>query len=99
MTEAAATVSAIDDDPSLREALQSLIRPMTVRAMKAGAVVFLTKPVRDHDVPDAIQQAIACDPVARQQRADLAALPQRCAALTPREREVMPLAVSDRLDK
>ena len=58
--------------------------PMTVRAMKAGAVEFLTKPFRDQELLDAIQQAIACDRVARQQGAELAALRQRYAALTPR---------------
>ncbi|RPH64126.1 MAG: DNA-binding response regulator [Myxococcaceae bacterium] len=73
--------------------------PMTVRAMKAGAVEFLTKPFRDQELLDAIQQAIACDRVARQQGAELAALRQRYAALTPREREVMQLVVSGRLNK
>jgi FixJ family two-component response regulator len=58
--------------------------PMTVRAMKAGAVVFLTKPFRDQELLDAIQQAIACDRVARQQGAELAALRPRYAVLTPR---------------
>jgi FixJ family two-component response regulator len=73
--------------------------PMTVQAMKAGAVEFLTKPFRDQDLLDAIAQAIARDRVERQQRADLAALRQRYAALTPREREVMQLVVSGRLNK
>jgi FixJ family two-component response regulator len=73
--------------------------PMTVQAMKAGAVEFLTKPFRDQELLDAIAQAIARDRVERQQRADLAALRQRYAALTPREREVMQLVVSGRLNK
>ena len=73
--------------------------PMTVQAMKAGAVEFLTKPFRDQDLLDAIQQAIDRDRVVRQQRADLAALRQRYAMLTPREREVMQLVVSGRLNK
>jgi FixJ family two-component response regulator len=73
--------------------------PMTVQAMKAGAVEFLTKPFRDQDLLDAIQQAIDRDRVVRQQRADLAALRRRYAMLTPREREVMQLVVSGRLNK
>ena len=73
--------------------------PMTVQAMKAGAVEFLTKPFRDQELLDAIAQAIARDRVERQQRADLAALRQRYAALTPREREVMQLVVSGMLNK
>jgi FixJ family two-component response regulator len=73
--------------------------PMTVQAMKAGAVEFLTKPFRDQELLDAIAQAIARDRVERQQRADLAALRQRYAALTPREREVMQLVVAGRLNK
>jgi FixJ family two-component response regulator len=73
--------------------------PMTVQAMKAGAVEFLTKPFRDQELLDAIAQAMARDRVERQQRADLAALRQRYAALTPREREVMQLVVSGRLNK
>jgi FixJ family two-component response regulator len=73
--------------------------PMTVQAMKAGAVEFLTKPFRDQDLLDAIAQAIARDRAERQQHADLAALRQRYAALTPREREVMQLVVSGLLNK
>jgi FixJ family two-component response regulator len=73
--------------------------PMTVQAMKAGAVEFLTKPFRDQDLLDAIAQAIARDRVVRQQRADLAALRHRYNLLTPREREVMRLVVSGRLNK
>jgi FixJ family two-component response regulator len=73
--------------------------PMTVQAMKAGAVEFLPKPFRDQELLDAIAQAIGRDRVARQQHAELAALRQRYAALTPREREVMQLVVSGRLNK
>jgi FixJ family two-component response regulator len=73
--------------------------PMTVQAMKAGAVEFLTKPFRDQDLLDAIAQAIARDRVERQQRADLAALRQRYHLLTPRERDVMQLVVSGMLNK
>ena len=73
--------------------------PMTVQAMKAGAVEFLTKPFRDQDLLDAIGQAIARDHVVRQQRSDLAALRQRYNMLTPRERDVMQLVVSGMLNK
>ena len=73
--------------------------PMTVQAMKAGAVEFLTKPFRDQELLDAIQQAIERDRVGRQQRAELAALRQRYMLLTPREREVMQLVVSGMLNK
>jgi FixJ family two-component response regulator len=73
--------------------------PMTVQAMKAGAVEFLTKPFRDQDLLDAIAQAIERDHVVRQQRSDLAALRQRYNMLTPRERDVMQLVVSGMLNK
>ena len=73
--------------------------PMTVQAMKAGAVEFLTKPFRDQALLDAIAQAIARDHVVRQQRSDLAALRQRYNMLTPRERDVMQLVVSGMLNK
>jgi len=73
--------------------------PMSVRAMKAGAVEFLTKPFREQDLLDAIQQAIDRDRVARQERAKLAALRQRFELLTPREREVMQRVVSGLLNK
>src|SRR5918996_319557 len=73
--------------------------PMTVRAMKAGAVEFLTKPFRDQDLLDANQQAIERDRVVRHQRAELAALRQRYDTLTPRERDVMQHVVAGRLNK
>ena len=73
--------------------------PMTVRAMKAGAVEFLTKPFRDQDLLDAIQQALERDRVAWHQRVALAALRQRYDRLTPREREVMRLVVTGLLNK
>jgi FixJ family two-component response regulator len=73
--------------------------PMTVRAMKAGAVEFLTKPFRDQELLDAIQQAIERDRMVRQQRAELAALRQRYDALTPRERDVMRHVVAGMLNK
>ena|SRR5215472_2861024 len=67
--------------------------------MKAWAVEFLTKPFRDQELLDAILQAIDRDRVARQQRLEQAALRQRYGALTPRERNVMRLVVSGRLNK
>jgi FixJ family two-component response regulator len=73
--------------------------PMTVRAMKAGAVEFLTKPFRDQDLLDAIQQALARDRVAWHRRVALAALRQRYDRLTPREREVMRLVGAGWLNK
>jgi FixJ family two-component response regulator len=73
--------------------------PMTVQAMKAGAVEFLTKPFRDQDLLDAIAQAIDRDRVVRQERGEPAALRQRYDALTRRERDVMQLVVSGWLNK
>ena len=73
--------------------------PTSVRAMKAGAVEFLTKPFRDRDLLDAIHQAIERDRLARGQRAQMAELYERYESLTPREREVMELVVSGLLNK
>jgi FixJ family two-component response regulator len=73
--------------------------PMTVQAMKAGAVEFLSKPFRDQDLLDAIQQALARDRKAREQRAKIEELRRRYRSLTPREREVMPLVVAGLLNK
>ena len=73
--------------------------PMSVRAMKAGAVEFLTKPFRDQDVLDAIQQALERDRNAREQRAEIGELRSRYRLLTPREREVMALVVTGLLNK
>jgi FixJ family two-component response regulator len=73
--------------------------PMSVRAMKAGAVEFLTKPFRDQDLLDAIQQALERDRKARDQRAAIEELRSRFASLTPREREVMARVVAGLLNK
>jgi FixJ family two-component response regulator len=73
--------------------------PMTVRAMKAGAVEFLTKPFRDQDLLDAIQQALERDRTAREQRGEIEELRSRFESLTPREREVMGLVVAGLLNK
>ena len=68
--------------------------PMSVRAMKAGAVEFLTKPFRDQDLLDAIQVALDRDQARYQRDMEVAALRKRLASLTPREREVLPLVVA-----
>jgi FixJ family two-component response regulator len=73
--------------------------PMTVQAMKSGAVEFLTKPFRDQDLLDAIQQALQRDAEERQQQTEIAELKERYAKLTAREREVMGLIVSGMLTK
>jgi FixJ family two-component response regulator len=73
--------------------------PMTVRAMKGGAVEFLTKPFRDKDLLDAIQLALERDRARRQQESGIAALRKRFESLTPREEEVLRLVVSGRLNK
>ncbi len=73
--------------------------PMSVRAMKAGAIEFLTKPFRDQDLLDAIQQALERDRLERSQHADNAELLNRYHSLTPRETEVFGLVVKGLLNK
>lgn len=73
--------------------------PMSVRALKSGAVEFLTKPFRDQDLLDAIQQALQRDRVARKQEAEMLDVQERYRTLTPRERQVMVLVVSGLLNK
>jgi FixJ family two-component response regulator len=73
--------------------------PAAVRAMKAGALEFLTKPFTDRDLLEAIQQAIKRDRAARRQQAEMRELRGRYESLTPREREVMELVVSGLLNK
>ncbi len=162
MTEAAAVVFVVDDDPSVRRAIKRLVEsvglraelfgsaqeflrserpdvasclvldirlpgmsgldfqrelaeagihipiifitahgdiPMTVRAMKAGAVEFLTKPFRDQDLLDAIQQGLERDRTRRAQEAEVATLRERFESLTLSERKVLPLVVSGRPNK
>ena len=72
---------------------------MTVKAMKSGAVEFLTKPFQDQDLLHAIHQALDRDRMMRQQQSNLAELRKRYQALTAREREVMSLVVSGMLNK
>ncbi|HXQ32629.1 MAG TPA: response regulator transcription factor [Anaerolineales bacterium] len=73
--------------------------PMSVQAMKAGAVEFLTKPFRDQDLLDAIEQGIERDRSARKQQMEIRELRERVESLTPRERAVMQLVVIGRLNK
>ena len=73
--------------------------PMTVRAMKAGAVEFLTKPFRDQDLLDAVQIALERDRARRQKEAGIATLRDRYESLSAREREVVAMVVSGLLNK
>jgi FixJ family two-component response regulator len=73
--------------------------PMTVKAMKSGAVEFLTKPLKRQALLDAIQQALTRDSVRRQEQAETDLLQKRYETLTPRERQVMELVVSGLLNK
>jgi FixJ family two-component response regulator len=73
--------------------------PMSVQAMKAGAVDFLTKPFRDQDLLDAVQAAIARDRARRQRVTQVAGLHERYQSLTERERDIMALVVRGRLNK
>jgi RNA polymerase sigma factor (sigma-70 family) len=73
--------------------------PMSVRAMKAGAVEFLTKPFRDQDLLDAVRIALERDRVRREQDKEVTDLRQRFDSLTPREQEVISLVVSGMLNK
>jgi FixJ family two-component response regulator len=72
---------------------------MSVRAMKAGAVEFLTKPFRDQDLLDAIQHALVQDRVRLQKQGEVRELLKRFDSLTSRERELLPLVVSGRSNK
>ena len=73
--------------------------PMSVRALKSGALEFLTKPFRDQDLLDAIHQALERDRVAREQESEIHNLQERVRTLTAREQEVMSLVVSGMLNK
>jgi FixJ family two-component response regulator len=72
---------------------------MSVRAMKAGAIEFLTKPFRDQDLLDAIQVGLEKDRETRRRDAEVTELQTRFESLTPRERQVLPLVVSGRMNK
>jgi RNA polymerase sigma factor (sigma-70 family) len=73
--------------------------PKSVRAMKAGAVEFLTKPFRAQEMLDAVRQAVLRDSELRRQRADRLELRERLGTLTPRERQVFALVVAGLLNK
>lgn len=73
--------------------------PMSVRGMKAGAIDFLTKPMRDQDLLDAVAEAIRVDEIRREEVAQKAELRKRHALLTPRERQVMVLVASGLMNK
>jgi RNA polymerase sigma factor (sigma-70 family) len=73
--------------------------PMTVRAMKAGAIEFLTKPFRDQDLLDAVQVGLERDRTRRQREAGIVTLRDRFESLSPREREVVSMVVSGLLNK
>src|SRR6266851_9250879 len=97
------TVFVVDDDAGMQIPIIFITAhgdiPMTVKAMKSGAVEFLTKPFQDQDLLDAIRQALDRDRVTRQQQSNLAELRKPYEALTAREREVMGLVVSGMLNK
>lgn len=97
-------------DLQARMATQGVLQPviiltgygdiaMSVRAMKAGAVDFLTKPVRDQDLFDAVMAAIDRDQERLEEREDATELEERYARLSPRERQVMALVTAGRLNK
>jgi FixJ family two-component response regulator len=73
--------------------------PMSVKAMKAGAVEFLIKPFHDQDLLDAVQMALERDRLRRLRESEIADLQRRLRTLTPREREVLPLVISGLLNK
>lgn len=73
--------------------------PMAVRVMKAGALEFLTKPIREQDLLDAIQRGVQINRISRQKRTETADLLRRFASLTPRESEVMQQVVTGLLNK
>jgi FixJ family two-component response regulator len=91
----------VDMDPPMPIVIISAYAdiPMTVQAVKAGAVEFLTKPFRDQELLDAVQEAIDRDRALRLERSELTELRQTYGSLTQREREVMTLVVTGLLNK
>ena len=91
----------VDMDPPMPIVIMTAYAdiPMTVQAVKAGAVGFLTKPFRDQELLDAVQEAIDRDRTLRLERAEVAELRQTYGSLTQREREVMTLVVTGLLNK
>jgi len=73
--------------------------PMSVAAMKAGAIEFLTKPFRDQDLLDGVHRAIEFDRGQRTQAAVMAELRERAATMTPRERQILPLVAAGQMNK
>jgi len=73
--------------------------PMSVKGMKAGAIDFLSKPIRDQDLLDAVATAVRIDKGRREEAALAAQLRKRCASLTPRERQVAALVATGRMNK
>ncbi len=109
MPDAKSAVLVIDDDPDLRASVGRLLRsvgidvqrdiPMSVQAMKGGAIEFLTKPFRDQDLLDAIQLGLSRDRARRENDKGLADLRERFASLSPREREIVIQVARGRLSK
>src|SRR6266481_4503270 len=98
------TVYLVDDDSGVLKALSRLLRakgdiPTSVRAMKAGAIDFLTKPVKDKDLFEAVSRAEARDAESRRLHFEMESMQAKVSNLTPREREVLTHVVAGRLNK
>src|SRR6266576_3299830 len=100
MNEPAPIVFVVDDDPSVRRAIKRLIGSEGLQVELFGsAQEFLTKPFRDQDLLDAIHVALERDRTRRQKESEMTELWERFESLTPREKEILPLVVSGRLNK